>query len=77
MFLHLYQSYVRIISAALQVNTTRLTTPIASYLPIALIFRQIEEFQRFTIASGTTFKSEELIKEAETLILATGKYQLA
>ena len=28
-FLHLYQSYRRIIPAALQVNTTRLTTPIA------------------------------------------------
>ena len=28
-FLHLYQSYGQIRSAALQVNTTRLTTPIA------------------------------------------------
>ena len=40
-FLHLYQSYGRIIPAALQVNTTSPTTPIASHLPIALIFRQI------------------------------------
>ena len=54
-FLHLYQSYGRIIPAALQVNTTRLTTPIASHLPIALIFRQIEECQRFAIAGGTAF----------------------
>ena len=76
-FLHLYQSYGRIIPAALQVNTTRLTTPIASHLPIALIFRQIEECQRFTIAGGTAFTAEQLIKAAETLILATGKYQLA
>ena len=42
-FLHLYQSYSRIIPAALQVNTTCLKTPIASHLPIALIFIQIEE----------------------------------
>ena len=41
-FLHLYQSYGRINPAELQVNTTRLTTPISSHLSIALIFRQIE-----------------------------------
>ena len=41
-FLHLYQSYGRISPEELQVNKTRLTTPITSYLPIALIFRQIE-----------------------------------
>ena len=38
-FLHLYQTYGGIIPTALQVNTTRLTTHIASHLPIALIFR--------------------------------------
>ena len=76
-FLHLYQTYVRISPTALQVNTTRLTTPIASHLPIALIFRQIEECQRFTIAGGTPFTSDQLIRAAETLVLATGKYQLA
>ena len=41
-FIHLHQSHGRISPAALQVNTTRLTTPIASHLPIALIFRKIE-----------------------------------
>ena len=76
-FIHLYQSYRRIIPEALQVNTTRFTTPIASHLPIALIFRQIEEWQRLAIAGGTAFTAEQLIKSAETLILATGKYKLA
>ena len=37
-FPHVYQSYGRVIPAALQLNTTRLTTPIASHLSIALIF---------------------------------------
>ena len=37
----------------------------------------IEEFQRFMIAGGTAFTAEQLIKTVETLILATGKYQLA
>ena len=61
-FLHLYKSYRRISPAALQVNTTRPTTPIASHLPIALICRQIEECQRFAIAGDTAFTAEQLIK---------------
>ena len=61
-FLHLYKSYGRIIPAALQVNTTRLTTPIASHVPIALIFRQIEECQSFAIAGGISFTAEQLKK---------------
>ena len=56
-FLHLYQSYRRIGPSALQVNTTSLTISIASHLPIELIFRKIEECQRFTIAGGTALKS--------------------
>ena len=40
-FMHLYQSYRRISPSALQVNTTHLTTSIASHLPIALIFRKL------------------------------------
>ena len=76
-FLHLYQSYGRIIPAALQLNTTRLTTPIASHLPIALIFRRIEECERFAIAGGTAFTSEKIIKAEEALVIAAGKYQLA
>ena len=76
-FIHLYKSHGRIIPAALQVNTTRLTTPIASHLPIALIFKQIEEYLCFALAGGTAFTAEKLIKSAETLVLATGKYQLA
>ena len=60
-FLHQYQSYGHIIPAALQENTTRLTTLIASHLPIALIFRHIEECQHFVIAGGTSFTAEQLI----------------
>ena len=41
-FSHLYQSYGQIIPATLHVDKTRLTTPIASYLPIVLIYRQNE-----------------------------------
>ena len=76
-FLHLYQSYGRIIPASFQVHITCLTTPIGSHLPIALIFRKIEECQRFAIQGGTAFTAEQLIKASETLIIATGKYQLA
>ena len=76
-FLHLYQTYGRISPASLQANTTKLTTPIAAHLPIALIFRQIEDCQRFALAGQTPLTNEQIIRAAESLILATGKYQLA
>ena len=75
--LHLYQSYGRISPSSLKANTDTLTRPIASNLPIALIFCQIEDCQRFATAGGAAFTQEQLIKAAETLILNTGKYQLA
>ena len=76
-FLHLYQSYGRISPSSLKSNTDKLTNPIAAHLPIALVFRQIEDCQRFATAGGAAFTQEQLIKAAETLILNTGKYQLA
>ena len=76
-FLHLYQSYGRISPAALKANSDKLNTPLPPHLPMALIFRQIEDCQRFSTAGGTPFTAAQLVKAAETLVLATGRYPQA
>jgi len=76
-FLHLYQSYGRISPSSLKSNTEKLSTPLPPHLPIALIFRQIEDCQRFATAGGTAFTPAQLIKAAETLVLSTGRYPQA
>ena len=76
-FAHLYRAYGRISPMHLQANTARLSTPVPSHLPIVIIFKQIEDFQHFVTAGGTLFAPAQLLNAAETLILATGKYQLA
>lgn len=75
-FLHLYQSYGWIILVLLQLNMTKLTTPVAPHLPIALFFWQIKDYQWFALTGGTSFIAEQLLKAAETLVLSTGKYQI-
>ena len=42
-----------------------------------MIFKQIEECQRFATAGGAAFTPDQIVKAAETLVLHTGKYQLA
>ena len=76
-FLHLYQSYGRISPSSLKANTDKLNTPIPPHLPIALIFRQIEDSKRFATAGGAPFNPAQLVKAAETLVLPTGRYQQA
>ena len=76
-FLFLYQTYGRISPATLKQNTEKLTSPISPHLPINLIFRQIEDCQRLATAAGAPFTAEQIIKAAENVVLATGKYQWA
>ena len=76
-FLHLYQLYSRISLSSLKANTNKLNTPLPPHLPTALIFRQIEDCQLFATAGGTPFTLAQLVKAAETLVLATGRYPQA
>ena len=76
-FLHLYQSYGRISPVSLKANTDKLNKPIPSHLPIALIFWQIKDCQRFATAGGTPFTPAQLVKAAKTLVLETGSYPQA
>ena len=76
-FLPLYQLYGHIIPESLKTNTNKLNTPLLPHLPITLIFRQIKDCQRFATAGGTPFTPAQLVKAAETLVIATGRYPKA
>ena len=76
-FTHLYQVYGRISPEQLKRNTAKLSTPVPAHLPIAIIFKQIEDCQRYATAGGAPFTTAQLVKAAESLVLAQGKYHLA
>ena len=59
----------------MQQNTVKLTTPVAANLPIAIMFKQIENCQRFAVAGNAAFTPAQLLQAADTLILATGRYK--
>jgi hypothetical protein len=53
-------------------NQQKLTNPVDPHQPIAILFRQIEDCQKFVAITPA-----QVIKAAETLILQTGKYTSA
>ena len=61
---------------AMQNNTTKLTQPVAPHLPVAIIFKQIEDCQRFATAAGAPFTPAQILKAAETLMLSIGRYAI-
>ena len=76
-FLHLYQAYGRISSAALKNNTEKLTNPIAPDLPIALIFRQIEDCQRFATAGRAAFTQEPAYQSCRNTCASNRKVSIS
>ena len=55
-------------------NTAKLTQPIDPTAHIALLFKQIEECQRFAADAGSPFTPQQIVEAAEALIVQTGKY---
>ena len=49
--------------------------PVDPSKPVALIWKQIKDVQKFATAAGTPFSAQQIITAAETLILGTNKYQ--
>eukprot|EP00957_Ditylum_brightwellii_P156319 11898039-Ditylum_brightwellii.AAC.1 len=47
-------------------------TPIAPHHPIALLFKQLEDGQKFAVSTSVPFTNDQLIIYAEQLILGTG-----
>lgn len=75
-FAHLYATYGRITANQLWDNTAKLTQPVAPHLPIAIIFKQIEDCNKFATAANAPLTPAQILKAAETLILQTGKYNI-
>ena len=76
-FNFLYQTYGRISTNALRANTAKLTQRIAPHLPVAIIFKQIEDCNKFATAGGAPFTPAQILKAVETLILQTGRYNIS
>jgi hypothetical protein len=55
-------------------NTAKLTQPINPTAPIALLFKQIEECQRFAADAGSPFTPQQIVEAAKVLMVQTGKY---
>eukprot|EP00957_Ditylum_brightwellii_P099229 7557947-Ditylum_brightwellii.AAC.1 len=49
-------------------------TPIAPHHPIVLLFKQLEDGQKFAASASVPFTNDQLIMYAEQLILGTGQY---
>eukprot|EP00957_Ditylum_brightwellii_P026894 2033140-Ditylum_brightwellii.AAC.1 len=52
-------------------------TPIAPHHPIVLLFKQLEDGQKFAASASVPFTNDQLIMYAEQLILGTGQYNNA
>eukprot|EP00957_Ditylum_brightwellii_P195267 14876053-Ditylum_brightwellii.AAC.1 len=52
-------------------------TPIVPHHPIALLFKQLEDGQKFAASTNVPFTNDQLVMYAEQLILGTGQYSNA
>jgi hypothetical protein len=70
----LFQTYGHVGPTDRMKNMARLTQPIDPTAPLALLFKQIEECQRFAADAGSPFTPQQIVEAAEALIVQTGKY---
>jgi hypothetical protein len=70
----LFQTYGHVGPTDRMNNTAKLTQPIDPTAPIALLFKQIEECQRYAADAGSPFTPQQIVEAAEALIVQTGKY---
>jgi hypothetical protein len=76
-FRFLFETYGNIGPADIVANQQKMTAPVDPNQPIAHLFKQIENCQKFAAAGQTAITPAQIIRAAETLILQTGKYQTA
>jgi hypothetical protein len=76
-FQYLFATYGQIGPDEILANQQKLTQPIDPNQPIAMLFRQIENCQKFAAAGNVAITPAQVLKAAETLILQTGKYTSA
>jgi hypothetical protein len=73
-FQYLFRTYGQIGPEELLANQQKLTQPVDPNQPIAIIFKQIEDCQKFAAAGQVAITPQQVLKAAEMLILQTGKY---
>jgi hypothetical protein len=76
-FRYLFQTYGNIGPADIVANQAKMTAAVDPNQPIAHLFKQIEDCQKFATAGQTAITPAQIVKAAETLILQTGKYTTA
>ena len=70
-----YMAYIRITQSNLKINREKCTTPISPKLPIVILFKQIEESQKFVEARYAAFTEAQLIPFTEIFMLMTTPYK--
>jgi hypothetical protein len=73
-FQYLFQTYGQIGPDEILANQQKLTQPVDPHQPMAILFKQIEDCQKFAAAGQVAITPQQVLKAAETLILQTGKY---
>jgi hypothetical protein len=76
-FRYLFATYGSIGPDEILRNHQKMTTPVDPNQPIAILFKQIEDCQKFAAARQVAITPAQVLKAAETLILQTGKYTSA
>jgi hypothetical protein len=71
---YLFRTYGQIGPDEILANQQKLTRPVDPQLPMAILFKQIEDCQKFAAAGQVAITPQQVLKAAETLILQTGKY---
>lgn len=72
---YLFQTYGRISPNQITANIQRLNAPVDPTQPITMIWKQIEDRQKF--ATSAAFTPPQLVTAAETLLLSTNHYKTA
>jgi hypothetical protein len=73
-FQYLFRTYGQIGPDEILANQQKLTQPVDPHQPMAILFKQIEDCQKFAAAGQVAITPQQVLKAAETLILQTGKY---
>jgi len=74
---YLFTTYGQIAPHEVQANVDAMNKAFDPNQPIAILFKQIEDAQRFAVAANVPFTPAQLVSCGETLIMSTGKYDLA
>jgi hypothetical protein len=70
----LFRTYGQIGPDKILANQQTLTKPVNLQQPMAIVFKQIEDCQKFAAAGQAAITPQKVLKAAKTLILQTGKY---